>query len=65
MTKESKYQILQFVNNKFLENINELLLVVNAVVKNQGSIIPINSFNPIEATLLTDTGQPIKTRKTF
>lgn len=53
MTKGSKFQILQFIDNKFLDNINELLLEVNAVVENQDSVIPISPIHPKEATLGT------------
>lgn len=53
MAKGSKLHILNLVDNRFIDNINELLKNVNAFVENQDSVIPISTIHPKEATLST------------
>ena len=53
MAKGSKLHILNLVDNKFIDNINELLQNVNAFVENQDSVIPISTNHPKESTLST------------
>jgi hypothetical protein len=53
MAKGSKLHILHLLDNRFIDNINELLQNVNAFVENQDCVIPISSNHPKEATLST------------